>query len=231
MKKPILQEEKIIDDIKFIIIKEKIKNSYIQIKGNNVIVKTSIYSDTEYIDNLIQSKIKWVKKKLFEQENKLNNEYVENGIIRLLGKKYILKIKYEDISKIKIFKENNFIYIIANNKENKLSENEIEKIIIEYYRYIAKQEVKAAMEDLQKRTGLIPLECKIKNLKATWGICSSKRKISINLNLMAYSRHAIEYVCLHELCHLKHMNHSKEFWDLVKYYMPDYKLAKAELKG
>ena len=88
-----------------------------------------------------------------------------------------------------------------------------------------------AMEYLQKRTGLYPLECNIKNLKATWGICSSKRKISINQNLMAYSRQAIEYVSLHELCHLKYMNHSKEFWNLVEYYMPNYKQAKQELRG
>ena len=86
------------------------------------------------------------------------------------------------------------------------------------------------MEYLQEKTGLYPLEVKIKKLKATWGICSSKRKISINLNLMAYSRQAIEYVCLHELCHLKYMNHSKKFWDLVEYYMPDYKLVKKELR-
>ena len=87
------------------------------------------------------------------------------------------------------------------------------------------------MEDLKVRTGLAPLECSIKNLKATWGICSSKKKISINQNLMAYSRHAIEYVCLHEICHLKHMNHSKQFWNLVEYYMPDYMEAKKELKS
>ena len=87
------------------------------------------------------------------------------------------------------------------------------------------------MEDLKNRTGLAPLECSIKNLKATWGICSSKKKISINQNLMAYSRHAIEYVCLHEICHLKHMNHSKKFWNMVEYYMPDYKEAKKELKN
>ena len=45
-----------------------------------------------------------------------------------------------------------------------------------------------------------------------------------------YSIHAIEYVCLHEICHLKHMNHSKKFWNMVEEYMPDYKIAEKELK-
>jgi predicted metal-dependent hydrolase len=45
-----------------------------------------------------------------------------------------------------------------------------------------------------------------------------------------YSRHALEYVIIHELCHLKHMNHSKKFWSMVESFMPDYKEAEKELK-
>ena len=45
-----------------------------------------------------------------------------------------------------------------------------------------------------------------------------------------YNRHIIDYVVLHEICHLKHMNHSKSFWAMVEKYMPDYKEARKELK-
>ena len=47
---------------------------------------------------------------------------------------------------------------------------------------------------------------------------------------MMYSREAIEYVVLHEICHLKYMNHSKKFWEMVEKYMPDYKVYEKELK-
>ena len=73
-------------------------------------------------------------------------------------------------------------------------------------------------------------EYNIKKLKSVWGKCSSSKKITINQDLMMYSRHAIEYVVLHEFCHLKYMNHSKNFWSLVEKYMPDYKEAEKELK-
>jgi len=46
---------------------------------------------------------------------------------------------------------------------------------------------------------------------------------------MMYSRKALEYVVLHEICHLRYMNHSKKFWAMVEYYMPDYKDAEKEL--
>ena len=70
----------------------------------------------------------------------------------------------------------------------------------------------------------------IKKTKSIWGSCSSNRKITINQNLMMYSRKAIDYVVLHEICHLKYMNHSKKFWAMVEKYMPDYKEAEKELK-
>lgn len=218
-----------IGDIKCQIIRQRIKNTYIHIKNSNVIVTTSRSTSNEFLEKLLYEKRTWIEKKLELQRNSKRNINYQNGdIIYVLGKPYTLNIIYGDTKR-------NFISLDGKNLNCNLNKsiNDIDvvkKLIEKYYRYIALQEVPPAMEDLQERTGLHPLECNIKNLKATWGICSSKKKISINLNLMAYSRHAIEYVCLHELCHLKYMNHSKDFWNMVEYYMPDYKEAKKELR-
>ena len=79
-------------------------------------------------------------------------------------------------------------------------------------------------------TGLIPNKIRIRDIKYAWESCSNNKNITINKNLISYSELAIRYVILHELCHLKYMNHSKEFWSLVQKYMPEYKKAKAEFK-
>lgn len=225
----------ILGNIKCKIIRERIKNTYIHIKNSNVIVTTSKYTSDETLKNLLYDKKSWIEKKLEKQQSSKRNINYQNGdIIYVLGKPYILNIIYINSKRNYISIDGNNINCNLNTFVKDLDDVQrisiIKKLIEKYYRYIAIQEVPAAMEDLQSRTGLHPKECNIKKLKATWGICSSKKYISINLNLMAYSRKAIEYVCLHELCHLKHMNHSKEFWNLVEYYMPDYKLAKKELK-
>ena len=208
------EEYHIINDIKCKIVYEKIKNTYIQIKDGEVIIKTSPRSSIKYIECIVNSKVDWINKKLQEQSTKQSITYKNGSMVRVLGKLYNQYL-YCDLSK--------------DCKENE--QENVKKLIDKLYKYIATEEVPSAMEDLKVRTGLAPLECNIKNLKATWGICSSKKKISINQNLMAYSRHAIEYVCLHEICHLKHMNHSKKFWNMVEYYMPDYMEAKKELKS
>lgn len=92
------------------------------------------------------------------------------------------------------------------------------------------QIVEETAKDLIKITGLVPNKIRIKNIKYAWGSCSSNKNITINANLIKYSEEAIRYVVLHELCHLKYMNHSADFWKLVETYMPDYKEVKKELK-
>lgn len=232
-----MYENKIIPgtNIQYLLNKDRRKNSYIQIKDGEVIVKVPKSSTQEYIDTLLIEKLNWIQRKLNQSKNSEHKLKYENGTdIFVLGKKLILRINFSDkIKRTRLENTGKELIIYFPNDAKSLPKDELKlktkKIIDNYYKSIAKEEVASAMEDLKQRTGLFPLEWNIKNLKATWGICSSKKKISINQNLMAYSRYSIEYVCLHELCHLKYMNHSKEFWNLVEYYMPDYKKAKKEL--
>lgn len=93
-----------------------------------------------------------------------------------------------------------------------------------------KQIIETNAQELIKITGLIPNKIRIKDIKYAWGSCSSNKNITINHKLIVYSEMAIRYVILHELCHLKYMNHSKKFWNLVQKYMPEYKEVKKEFK-
>ena len=108
-----------------------------------------------------------------------------------------------------------------NLKEEKMTEKELE---------ILKQIVQEKVPFYAEKIGEYPNKVRIKDLNYAWGSCSTKRNVSINEKLAKHSEKEIEYVILHELCHLKHMNHSKQFWNLVEEYMPDYKSIRKELK-
>ena len=71
----------------------------------------------------------------------------------------------------------------------------------------------------------------IRNQKTRWGSCSSKGNLSFNYRLMALNKRIIDYVIVHELCHLKEFNHTKKFWKIVETIMPEYKNYKKELRG
>lgn len=90
--------------------------------------------------------------------------------------------------------------------------------------------VNSSIKEYSKKLGISPNKVKLKNIKYAWGSCSSKRNISINIQLAKKEEQVIKYVVLHEMCHLKYMNHSKEFWNLVENYMPNYKIYKKRLK-
>jgi len=72
-------------------------------------------------------------------------------------------------------------------------------------------------------------QLRVKRLKTRWGSCSSLKNINLNIQLIHHPLSLIDYVIVHELAHLVHMNHSKRFWKLVAQYYPEYKSAHAQL--
>ncbi|MBR1931829.1 MAG: M48 family metallopeptidase [Lachnospiraceae bacterium] len=70
----------------------------------------------------------------------------------------------------------------------------------------------------------------IRDQKSRWGSCSSRGTLSFNYRLVFAPPKVLDYVVVHELCHLTHMNHSKDFWDMVERIMPDYQIHKQWLR-
>lgn len=70
----------------------------------------------------------------------------------------------------------------------------------------------------------------IKKMRSRWGSCSGRGNVSINLLLGKLPEELLEYVVIHELCHLVHHNHSKSFWSLVEKFTPEFKIRKRELR-
>lgn len=71
----------------------------------------------------------------------------------------------------------------------------------------------------------------LKNLRSSYGLCSSKRTITYALRLIYAPIEVVDYVCAHEVSHLKHMNHSPAFWKTVKHILPDYEIHKKWIKN
>lgn len=219
--------------IEYIIERKKIKNYYISIKNGIVTVKVPTKTSQEKIEELLSQKLEWILENVEHQKRKIKkpHEYLQGESFKVLSKEVTLDISYEKIKKPKLeFSEKNF-YVTLPEQDKENSKEKVKKLIDDFYTDFAEKEVGMAMQKMATKIGMSPKQYKVKNLKSTWGNCSTAGNISINKNVVEYSRQAIEYVCLHELCHLQTMNHSKEFWNAVEEYMPDYKNAENELKG
>lgn len=219
--------------IAYTVNKAKVKSLHISIENGEVVIKAPWYVTSSQIQNIVESKRQWIMEKLEEYNSSPRKvkEYEDGERFQILGESYFLNIYYKDINNAILNVENGKIVVILPLRyaDNDNSE-QIKKMIDKMYYMVAEREIEYMMEKVSRYVGLAPEAYRIKKTKTLWGSCSSNRKITINQNLMMYSRKAIEYVVLHEICHLKYMNHSKKFWQMVESYMPDYKEAEKELK-
>lgn len=98
------------------------------------------------------------------------------------------------------------------------------------YRSFARQIFAERAEYFQKLTGGVYTKITVRDQRTRWGSCSSNGTLSFNYRLVYAPPHVLDYVVVHELCHLTHMDHSKEFWQMVESIMPDYRDCRKWLK-
>lgn len=212
---------------KVIITKKNIKNLILKIKGDgNIYISSPIFLNDKYIYEFIEKKENWINKKLkeFSLKSKIKVvDYSNNCEIYYLGKPYFLNLKSSNSNKIYI--SNNQINLeISNVKDVNLIENTLNS----WYKEQGKILFEKILSKYLKLTNLNISKLNIKTLKSNWGSCNCNKKI-INLNseLMKKDIRFIEYVILHEISHLVHPNHSKNFYNYIEKFMPDWRERKS----
>lgn len=155
-------------------------------------------------------------------------EYVNKGknTLLFLGKEYeVNKIRYKD-SKIKIFIRGKNIEMYIPEQMNEIHyKNEISKALNEWYRNICREIINEKLQYYSHKIKVKYNNFRIKDQKTRWGSCSSKNNLNFNWRIVLAPEWVMDYVIIHELCHLVHMDHSSNFWGEVYKYMPNYKDA------
>ena len=150
------------------------------------------------------------------------NSSIERHPVPVLGVDYRVKIVYKNIKITELDVEEKTIKISLPNKYKKMSNTAILDLAIEkMYEQIANVEIERAMEKTRIMVGFAPEEFEIKDMKVFGKY--EDNKIMINPQIVKYGRKIIDYVVLHQYCHLKYKTHCKAFYDLLKKYEPDYK--------
>lgn len=209
------------------ITRKRIKNFILRIYPDlKIAVSAPIFASDRDIEKFISSKREWIEKTLEKIKSRQENLKVkkEKGI-NILGREVELRIISSDLKRIRLTENSLYIYT------NESSKSFIEKILLDW----KIEKLKEILEKyLEKYTTLLETKInyyKIKKLSSAWGIYHKRENyISFNFDLIEKEEPLIEYVVLHELCHIFHMDHQKGFWSLVEKYMPDYKERRKKLK-
>ena len=104
------------------------------------------------------------------------------------------------------------------------------KNIDTFYRHEIEKILPQKVDEYSKKMNLFPTSISYRKNKRTWGSCNYKNGLNFNILLMKFPIEVMEYVIIHELAHIKYKNHSKDFWNLVYKYCPNYKEIEKQFK-
>lgn len=105
------------------------------------------------------------------------------------------------------------------------------QVVEKFYKQEAEKLIPTLMQSYADKMQLYPTKIGFRKAKRQWGSCSAKNAISFNYLMMKLPLDVIQYIIVHELAHIRHKNHQKEFWALVALSMPEYKAYQQELKN
>ena len=109
-------------------------------------------------------------------------------------------------------------------------EENLRRAVIQAYKLFARNYLTARTYEIARMMGLKPSAVKVNSAKTRWGSCSSRGSVNYTWYAVMADREAADYIIIHELCHMRHMNHSKAFWAEVRKWCPEYERMKDELK-
>ncbi len=190
----------------------EVKEDFVQIIVPNTL------SEKE-IESIILKKTKWIRNKLLLQKSKPAyeaKEFISGELFSYLGKNYRLKIIESKLSLVEL-KENR-IYVYKKNKGRSVHD-----LLMNWYKEQALKLFEKKINKFSKVMGVTPRSISIRTYSKRWGSCSSKGDISFNWRILMAPNSIIDYVIVHELCHLIHHDHSPRYWKTVKSFYPDYK--------
>ncbi len=193
-------------------------------KDGAVCVKAPLNMKDETISKFVFEKQDWIKSKLsvIKQTKNKFAEVIDLQKFLIYGNSYSLK--YSNEKKIKT--SDNFEILIP----TKITNEKLLKSIKAWYKKAAGSVLSDRILFIGNKIGLLPKEIKIGDSKGRWGSCSSSGTIILNFRVLMLPPAIIDYVLIHELCHLKEMNHSKRFWELVAKFLPTFDKAKKAIK-
>ena len=220
------------------------KTIALQVKSAQIIVRAPEFVKVAYIDNLIKLKSAWLNTKLALQQQQfstppLSNDPKENinsealvcidgiqhKVIICFGRQRVMQ---DEIAKLVR------VFLAPKYSCHKLSStiiiNKVKSLIELWFKASITNYLHHKLPMLSQNTFLYPAAFKVRKYKARWGSCNSRGELSFNCLLKMLPPWVVDYVIVHELCHLRHMNHSTNFWQLVEKHDPDFRLAKNWLK-
>lgn len=205
------------------------KSADIRVEEGAVSIVVPTATTVEKIDQLLLAKRLWIKEKLALQRElrpASNKDFVSGEAFPYLGRNYRLKVETGPFAPVKLIQGRLVVQMPDEHQQPHIIRN----AIVRWYKRQATQRLHEKVARYAPMVGVATPEVGIKSFRARWGSCTTNGKLEFNWLIMLAPNRKVDYVVVHELCHLLHHDHSPDFWRALARVMPDYQECRAWLK-
>jgi len=201
----------------------------LRIDDRGLTVSMPLRASEDWLHQVLQQRAGWVVEKLdgWQARKPLQQRWADGECIPYLGELLTLRVVQG-------------LYAAAPQQHgdelrltlrSEASAARIEKLVMLWYRHEAMELFAARIAHYAALLDVAPREIKLSSAKARWGSCTTRATLRLNWQLIKLPQYLIDYVVVHELAHLREMNHSAAFWKVVESACPDYTKLRSELKA
>lgn len=198
--------------------------------GGQVTVLAPPGTSKKVIREQVQSKAGWIIKQIdyFNNLELKTLQYIEGELFLYLGCEYPLHLEMDPcLDTIEVRLDRDKLVVLTSTGNRGI----IREVMEAWYRQQAREKIMERLACYENRIARVPGRITIKSQKCRWGSCSARGNLNFNWRIVMAPERVLDYVVVHELCHLIEFNHSRKFWSLVAQVIPDYKESQEWLKN
>lgn len=214
------------------VVRSRRQTAALHIVGNKLQVRVPNQVRDESIIEILQKKRPWIRRKVVQLKEvpvPQPKEFVSGEAFPFLGQNFRLKVQEGHRVGVQM-SEGYLLTTVRPSEVGEQRKQRIQQYLKSWYRSRAEERLQEKVELYSKQIGVSPKGLRVREFKSKWGSCDNRGTIAFNLNLIKAPHPIVDYVVIHELCHMIQPNHSKNFWKEVEKYDASYKDHRAWLK-
>tara|TARA_B100000214_G_scaffold251465_1_gene184878 strand:+ start:400 stop:1110 length:711 start_codon:yes stop_codon:yes gene_type:complete len=214
------------------VLRSKRKTSVLYIVGDELQIRVPNRVRDRKIVEILETKERWIRNKVIQLQNqRITNkrEFISGESFSLFGRNLYLKVLEGGKVGTQLI-DDYLITTVRGSEIGDLRKSRIKTYLEQWYIHEAYQKLEEKVMRYSKIIRVSPREIKVRNYKTRWGSCDNKGRLTFNFHLIKAPHEIVDYVVIHELCHMIQPNHSKFFWNEVARFDPSFKNHKKWLK-
>lgn len=199
----------------------------LKVDAGGLTVSAPLSIPVSRIEHLVRESESWVLKKMavWRERQVPEASWAEGALVPWLGAALVLRLM--PAKRVAVAQEGDTLVVHAPAHDAAT----VSKAVVAWYRRMALPHLAHRAFVFSRIAGLAPPRVMLSSAASRWGSCNSRREVRLAWRLMKARPELIDYVVCHELAHLRHMNHSREFWSEVERLCPDYRRLRDELEA